>query len=122
MARVTIEDCTKIVPSRFELVILAAQRAKDITAGAKITIERHNDKNAVIALREISLNNVHIPSLKEAVLKKHQRLHQTEIVDEPEENDLSEDLSEIASEVKSFASTEDLENAAFEDEETTEEA
>lgn len=109
MARVTIEDCTKIVPSRFELVIVAAQRAKDITAGAKITVERHNDKNAVIALREISLGNVDVDVLKEAVIKKHQRLHQTELVDSPEENDLSEDQSEIVAEVKSFASTEDLE-------------
>lgn len=120
MARVTIEDCTKIVPSRFELVIVAAQRAKDITAGAKITVDRHNDKNAVIALREISLGNVEVDVLKEAVIKKHQRLHQTELVDGPEENDLSEDQSEIASEVKSFASTEDIESGEFYEEESVE--
>ncbi len=121
MARVTIEDCTKIVPSRFELVIVAAQRAKEITAGAKITVDRHNDKNPVIALREISLGNVDVDVLKEAVIKKHQRNHRTELIDAPEENDLSEDHTEIVNEVKAFASTDELEGGEFYEEESIEE-
>jgi DNA-directed RNA polymerase subunit omega len=122
MARVTIEDCTKIVPSRFELVILAAQRARDIASGSKITIERHNDKNAVIALREISLGNIDAEALKEEVIRKHQSLYKTDLVDAPEESDLSEDHTEIVGEIKAYASTEDLESSEeFYEEETAEE-
>ena len=54
MARVTVEDCVGMVPNRFELVLLAAQRARDIRSGAELTVERDNDKNAVVALREIA--------------------------------------------------------------------
>ncbi|MCE2992200.1 MAG: DNA-directed RNA polymerase subunit omega [Candidatus Jidaibacter sp.] len=121
MARVTIEDCTKVVPSRFELVILAAQRAKDIVAGSKITVERHNDKNAVVALREISLGNIDVEELKEEVIKKHQRFHQADLVDSPEENDLSEDHSEIISEVKSLVSQDIDESDLYEEEAVEEE-
>ena len=54
MARVTVEDCIVQVPNRFELVIFAAQRARDISAGAQITLDRDRDKNPVVALREIA--------------------------------------------------------------------
>lgn len=54
MARITVEDCVERVPSRFELVMLAAQRARDISAGASLTLERDNDKNPVVALREVA--------------------------------------------------------------------
>ena len=54
MARVTVEDCIEKVPNRFELVLLAARRAREISAGASLTVPRDNDKNPVIALREIS--------------------------------------------------------------------
>ena len=54
MARITVEDCVLRVPSRFELVMLAAQRARDLSAGAQISIDRDNDKNPVVALREIA--------------------------------------------------------------------
>ena len=54
MARVTVEDCVKIVDNRFELVMLAAQRARSLSSGAELTVERDNDKNPVIALREIA--------------------------------------------------------------------
>ena len=53
MARVTVEDCVVKIPNRFELVLLAAQRAREITSGAPMTVERDDDKNPVIALREI---------------------------------------------------------------------
>ena len=54
MARVTVEDCILQVPNRFDLVMLAAQRAREISAGAPLTIDRDNDKNPVVALREIA--------------------------------------------------------------------
>ncbi|MCL4160776.1 UNVERIFIED_CONTAM: hypothetical protein GTU68_008309, partial [Idotea baltica] len=74
MARVTIEDCSKIIKSRFELVALAAQRTKQIGGGAKPTIDRDNDKNPVIALREIAGETVSAEDLKEAVIRKHQTI------------------------------------------------
>ena len=58
MARVTVEDCIDKVPNRFELVLLASHRARTISAGAQITVQRDNDKNPVVALRELSL--IHI--------------------------------------------------------------
>ena len=58
MARVTVEDCVEKVPNRFELVLLASQRAKNIAAGEPITVDRDNDKNSVIALREIADNTI----------------------------------------------------------------
>ena len=54
MARITVEDCILSVPSRFELVMLAAQRARDISAGAPLTLDRDNDKNPIVALREVA--------------------------------------------------------------------
>lgn len=54
MARITVEDCVERIPSRFELVMLAAQRARDISAGSALSVQRDNDKNPVIALREIA--------------------------------------------------------------------
>jgi DNA-directed RNA polymerase subunit omega len=64
MARITVEDCVLRVPSRFELVMLAAQRARDISAGAPLTVERDNDKNPVIALREIADTTVDFDHLR----------------------------------------------------------
>lgn len=108
MARVTIEDCTKIVPSRFELVILAAQRAKDISAGSPLTIDRDDEKNAVLALREISIGNVDPEVLKEAVIKKHQKVQNLEVVDVPDEMVMTEDMMEISEEVKGYASSDGM--------------
>jgi DNA-directed RNA polymerase subunit omega len=64
MARITVEDCVLRVPSRFELVMLAAQRARDISAGAPLTVEGDNDKNPVIALREIADTTVDFDHLR----------------------------------------------------------
>lgn len=64
MARITVEDCVERVPSRFELVMLAAQRARDISAGAAPTLERDNDKNPVIALREIADETIELDHLR----------------------------------------------------------
>ena len=74
MARVTVEDCVEKLPNRFELVMLAAQRARRIGSGAGLTIDRDNDKNPVIALREIAGATVSLDDLKEELTRSHQRV------------------------------------------------
>jgi DNA-directed RNA polymerase subunit omega len=83
MARVTVEDCVLKVPNRFELVLLAAQRAREVTAGAQITLERDNDKNPVVALREIADETVVLDNLQNALIKGMQKHVE---IDEPEED------------------------------------
>lgn len=73
MARVTVEDCVKLVSNRFDLVLLAAKRTRDIFSGAPITVERNSDKNPVIALREIALQTVSTNDLHEAVVRSLQK-------------------------------------------------
>ena len=82
MARVTVEDCVLKIPNRFDLVMLAAQRARDISSGAALSLERDNDKNPVVALREIADESVEIEGLAESLIRGLQK--QVE-VDEPEE-------------------------------------
>jgi len=82
MARVTVEDCVLQVPNRFELVMLAAQRAREISAGGQLTVERDNDKNPVVALREIADVTLNLETLQENLVKGLQRQVET---DEPEE-------------------------------------
>lgn len=77
MARVTVEDCIEKIPNRFELVMIAAQRVRDINAGAPITLDRDRDKNPVVALREIAENTVVFDDLKESLIKRNQRLFMT---------------------------------------------
>ncbi len=74
MARVTVEDCIEKVPNRFELVMAAAQRARKIGSGAPLTIERDNDKNPVVALREIAGETVSVEDLKEDLIRSKQRV------------------------------------------------
>lgn len=78
MARVTVEDCVEIVPNRFELVMLAAQRARRIGSGAQITIDRDNDKNPVVSLREIADGAVSTDDLREDLVRSHQRVYRAE--------------------------------------------
>lgn len=73
MARVTVEDCIEKVPNRFELVMLATQRARKIGSGAALTIDRDNDKNPVVSLREIADETVDIAALKEEIITSNQR-------------------------------------------------
>jgi DNA-directed RNA polymerase subunit omega len=82
MARVTVEDCVVKVPNRFDLVMVAAQRAREISAGAQLTIDRDNDKNPVVALREIAEATVNLDDLSNAVVTGLQRHVEN---DEPEE-------------------------------------
>ncbi|MFQ5938910.1 MAG: DNA-directed RNA polymerase subunit omega [Alphaproteobacteria bacterium] len=83
MARVTVEDCVTKVPNRFDLVMVAAKRARDIAAGLPLTVERDNDKNPVVALREIAGGTVDQEDLKEALVKSLRKYVE---IDEPEED------------------------------------
>ena len=74
MARVTVEDCIVKIPNRFELVMSAAQRTRDISAGAEITVDRDNDKNPVVSLREIADETVSLDGLKESLIRNSQRM------------------------------------------------
>ena len=82
MARVTVEDCVLKVPNRFELVVLAAQRARDVAAGAPLSVDRDNDKDPVVALREIAEETIDLGTLKNALVKGLQKTVES---DEPEE-------------------------------------
>ena len=87
MARVTVEDCIDKVDNRFELVLLASHRARQISQGAAITIDRDNDKNPVVALREIADETLSPDDLKEDLihsLQKHVEVDEPEAVDAPE--------------------------------------
>lgn len=83
MARVTVEDCVDKVPNRFELVMLAAHRAREIASGAALTVDRDNDKNPVVSLREIADETQSADALRERLIESNQ--NQIE-VDEPEED------------------------------------
>jgi DNA-directed RNA polymerase subunit omega len=87
MARVTVEDCVLKVPNRFELVLLAAQRAREITAGGPLTLDRDDDKNPVVALREIAEETIALDHLKGSVVRSMQKHVE---IDEPEEADAHE--------------------------------
>ena len=105
MARVTVEDCVDKVPNRFELVMLAAHRAREISAGAPITVDRDNDKNPVVSLREIADETQSADELRERLIESNQ--NQIEIdeaeedamallmgaeVDKPDEDSMSEEM------------------------------
>lgn len=83
MARVTIEDCIVRVPNRFELVILALRRARDIASGCELTVDRDRDKNPVVALREIAEETVDTDELRESII---QSLRRHVEIEEPEED------------------------------------
>jgi DNA-directed RNA polymerase subunit omega len=86
MARVTVEDCVDKVPNRFELVMLAAHRAREISAGAPITVDRDNDKNPVVSLREIAEETQSADELRERLIESQQ----TQIeIDEPEDDSMA---------------------------------
>jgi DNA-directed RNA polymerase subunit omega len=84
MARVTVEDCVLKVPNRFQLVMLAAQRARELSVGAPLTVERDNDKNPVVALREIADETIKATDLEEQLIQGLQKHADT---DEPGEEE-----------------------------------
>ncbi len=86
MARVTVEDCVDKIPNRFELVMLASHRARELSSGSSITVDRDNDKNPVVALREIADEMQSSDELRERLIESNQ----TQIeVDEPEEDSMA---------------------------------
>lgn len=90
MARVTVEDCIKLIPNRFELVLMAAQRTRAIASGASITVQRNNDKNPVISLREIANETINIEELRKNLLKTLQNNTLFSDVDESVDEDTQE--------------------------------
>ncbi len=96
MARVTVEDCIDKVTNRFELVLVAAQRARKIGSGSPLTVERDNDKNTVISLREIAEETISVPEMREAYIKSHQRIVSYEEDDTIDLMDGEQEWAEIA--------------------------
>jgi DNA-directed RNA polymerase subunit omega len=82
MARVTVEDCIVQIPNRFELVLLAAQRARNIGRGEEMTIDRDNDKNPVVALREIAETTIDLAAVEADLVKSLQRAPEPEPAEE----------------------------------------
>ncbi len=106
MARVTVEDCVDKIKNRFELVMMVAQRTREIGSGALLTIDRDNDKNHVVSLREIADETLSIDELKESLIKRNQRMVAVE--DEEETVDLMDGEEAWANIARDAA---DLENA-----------
>ena len=93
MARVTVEDCVDKIPNRFDLVLAAAQRSRDISTGNPLTIDRDNDKNPVVALREIADETIDPDQLRNDIIKGLQKLTNPEFIeDEEDEDDVHDSL------------------------------
>ena len=91
MARVTVEDCILKVDNRFDLIVLAAHRGREITAGSELTVPRDNDKNPVVSLREIADETIEISDLKESMVVSLQ----TQILDDDQVNKDEEDTEDL---------------------------
>jgi len=98
MARVTVEDCVDKVPNRFDLVLLAAQRAREISGGAELTIDRDRDKNPVVALREIADETIRPANLKESVINSLQRV-------QPEDDDEVDEIGSLTQQAEALRIT-----------------
>lgn len=113
MARVTVEDCIEIIPNRFELVTVAAQRTRQIASGGPLTIERDNDKDTVVSLREIADKTVSPETLIEEVILSHQKYGKADTMDDTEQLQIgsAEEMKSEAEEELSSLQTadEDLE-------------
>jgi DNA-directed RNA polymerase subunit omega len=99
MARVTVEDCVLKIPNRFQLVMMAAQRSRELSVGGELTVDRDNDKNPVVALREIADETVPLDELENAVVEGLQRNIDVDELAEEEDDDMlqvSEALNELA--------------------------
>ena len=131
MARVTVEDCIERIPNRFDLVLTASQRARDILKGDVATVDRDDDKNPVVALREIAAETVDLGVLSESLIKRLQRVS---IREEQETRDdaaiaAQVDLSEMVGDYSDddveasgmqISSAEEMEPTGFEDVDLTE--
>mgnify|MGYP001471155700 FL=1 len=94
MARVTVEDCIEKIPNRFDLVLAAAQRARDISTGNPLTIDRDNDKNPVVALREIADETIDPDKLRDDIVKGLQKLTNPELIEDEEDENLEDNSLE----------------------------
>ena len=112
MARVTVEECIHKVPNRFDLVLLAAGRTKSLEAGVPSALDREDDKNTVLSLREIESGTVDTAQLRESVIANMQR-YASNVQDAIEAQDLKEVEAEIAGESPMYADTEFVESDAF---------
>ncbi len=112
MARVTVEDCVLKVPNRFELVLMAAQRAKNISAGAALTVDRDRDKNPVVALREIAEDKVDLDDLRNTLVTGMQKNYKEE--DIASETEIQAADAELAALTDEFAHLNDNEQAVAE--------
>ena len=112
MARVTVEDCVKKIPNRFDLILLASGRAKSLAAGATLTVDKDNDKNTVIALREIEEGTIDLNTIRNNVIAGMQKyakpIESLEYAD-----DLKEVDAEINGETQLYADTEFVESDSF---------
>jgi DNA-directed RNA polymerase subunit omega len=114
MARVTVEDCVVKVPNRFELVLVAAQRAREITSGAPLSVDRDNDKNPVVALREIADDTIELDHLQDSLIRGMQKHIE---MDEPEEApELEQTLFGIADPTGPVISENETDEEAVEEE------
>jgi DNA-directed RNA polymerase subunit omega len=109
MARVTVEDCIDKVDNRFELVLLAGHRARQISQGAMITVDRDNDKNPVVALREIADETLSPEDLKEALIHSLQKHVE---VDEPEA-DAPDQIDKTSTPENALAASDDDDQVTF---------
>ena len=121
MARITVEDCIDKFPSRFELVLVASNRARKLHSGEETELEKNNDKNTVIALREISEEKISIDDLKNSLIEEYQTVSFSDEIDESTENidekEINEDSNEIDSnkEIESIADEEKDTNKVLEE-------
>ena len=112
MARVTVEDCIEKIPNRCDLVLAATQRSRNITSGNPITLDRDNDKNPVVALREIAEDTIDPNILRDELIKGLQKLtyqdpstNEEESEDEANEEDIQETRNMISQELKEISSS-----------------
>lgn len=127
MARVTVEDCVLKVPNRFDLVMLAAQRARNVSRGEAPTLERDNDKNPVLALREIAEGTVELPQIWQDLVKAVSRVPEPEPADEEVMDLIPTDqnifgLQDVSAEEETAAMTGEGEELSAEDMEAAIEA
>jgi len=118
MARVTVEDCVEKVPNRFDLVLLAAQRARELSAGAQMNVDRDNDKFPVVALREIADDAVALDAVQEGLVRRFQKQAER---DEPEEDrpdfdPVTAELSAAMNAFRSGSAADDREAVSYEEE------
>ncbi len=110
MARVTVEDCVNKIPNRFDLILVAAGRAKALGAGAPLTVERKDEKNTVLALREIEEENLNLDDIRENIISGMQRFAKAK-ENAADDEELKEVESEIMGEL--YSDTEFVESDSF---------